>query len=189
MLINHNREKLKNAILYFATKVNNCGKVKLCKLLYLLDFYHFKETGYNVTGLDYHAWEMGPVPKTAYDELNDPSSDIHKIINIVSLSTSYDNDLELIQPVQGIEFSSLHFSRRHLRLLEELATKYKDKTAREMITETHEVGSPWHTVYRVESSPYSVIPYSYILADLPEEDKEDILERAREHQKMEELFS
>ena len=32
MLITHNREKLINTIIYFANKVDKCGKVKLFKL-------------------------------------------------------------------------------------------------------------------------------------------------------------
>ncbi|MCK4554722.1 DUF4065 domain-containing protein [Candidatus Parcubacteria bacterium] len=31
----------------------------MCKLLYNLDYTHFKETGKSVTGLDYYAWEIG----------------------------------------------------------------------------------------------------------------------------------
>jgi hypothetical protein len=28
----------------------------------VVDFTHFRETGRSVTGLDYQAWKMGPVP-------------------------------------------------------------------------------------------------------------------------------
>jgi uncharacterized phage-associated protein len=62
MLITHEREKLINAILYFASHTRHCGKIKLFKLLYLLDFEHFRQTGRSVTSLDYRAWELGPVP-------------------------------------------------------------------------------------------------------------------------------
>ncbi len=39
------------------------GKIKLLKLLYSLDFCHFKQTGMSVTGIDYFAWEMGLVKR------------------------------------------------------------------------------------------------------------------------------
>ena len=45
MPIYHHREKLLNAIVYFANHTKSCGKTKLYKLLYYLDFTHFKETG------------------------------------------------------------------------------------------------------------------------------------------------
>ncbi len=62
MLISRDREKLINVIVYFGRNTRFCGKTKLFKLLYLLDFQHFRATGRSVTGLDYRAWELGPVP-------------------------------------------------------------------------------------------------------------------------------
>lgn len=52
MLTNHERQKLVEAVLYFATNVKKLGKVKLFKLLYFLDFEHFRDTGRSVTGMD-----------------------------------------------------------------------------------------------------------------------------------------
>src|SRR3990172_2038157 len=46
MLLSHEREKLINAIIFFADNTRFLGKTKLCKLLYFLDFGHFK--GMNV---------------------------------------------------------------------------------------------------------------------------------------------
>src|SRR3982074_1597293 len=45
MLLSRNREKLINVIVFFASNTEHCGKVKLFKLLYLLDFAHFRQTG------------------------------------------------------------------------------------------------------------------------------------------------
>jgi hypothetical protein len=62
MLVSRSRNKLINAILYFAERTRCLGKIKLFKLLYLLDFKHFRQTGHPVTGMEYRAWKMGPVP-------------------------------------------------------------------------------------------------------------------------------
>lgn len=67
MIKTHEREKLINAIVFFAANTEHCGKIKLLKLLYLLDFEHFRQTGYSVTGMEYHAWKMGPVPTDLYN--------------------------------------------------------------------------------------------------------------------------
>src|SRR5260370_37737235 len=83
MLISRNREKLINAVVYFAANTRHCGKVKLFKLLYLLDFTHFRETGRSVTGLVYHAWRMGPVPLSLMQEWDQLESDIADAIAIV----------------------------------------------------------------------------------------------------------
>ena len=59
MLIDHHREKLINAIIFFLQNTKYCGKTKLFKLLYLLDFMHFRATGRSVTGMKYYAWGHG----------------------------------------------------------------------------------------------------------------------------------
>src|SRR3972149_1376061 len=76
MLLSHEREKLINAIIFFADNTRFLGKTKLCKLLYFLDFGHFKETGRSVTGMDYYAWKMGPVPVDLYEEVEAPEPDM-----------------------------------------------------------------------------------------------------------------
>ena len=52
-----------NAIIYMANNTMFCGKTKLLKLLYFLDFKHFNQTAKSVTGLDYFSLEKGTVPK------------------------------------------------------------------------------------------------------------------------------
>jgi hypothetical protein len=71
MLNNSYRKKLLHAVLYFATKVKNPSKVKIFKLLYFLDFEHYRQTGQSVTNLDYFAYDFGPVPKDFYQEVGD----------------------------------------------------------------------------------------------------------------------
>ncbi len=49
MIAKNAKEKLTNAVIYFISHTNNCGKLKLYKLLSILDFRHFNETGRSVT--------------------------------------------------------------------------------------------------------------------------------------------
>ncbi len=65
------REKLLQAILFFAQKTKHANMTKMSKLLFFFDFKHFKETGYPAIGLDYFAFERGPVPKKLWLELKD----------------------------------------------------------------------------------------------------------------------
>ena len=83
MIVLHDREKLVNAIIFFAENTKFCGKIKLIKLLYLLDFSHFRATGLSVTGLEYHAWKLGPVPIDVYQEWDAPAPDLAAAIDIV----------------------------------------------------------------------------------------------------------
>src|SRR5437588_10423939 len=114
MLINHDREKLINAVVYFSKNTSMCGIVKLFKLLYFLDFEHYKQTGRSVTGLSYNAWKMGPVPEDLYEEMPVPEPDLAERVKITPIKTKYDNPMFLIEPKS--EFDSSHFSRRELEL-------------------------------------------------------------------------
>lgn len=82
MLVSHEREKMINAIIYFANHTRHLGKIKLFKLLYLLDFEHFSQTGRSVTGLDYRAWKFGPVPVALEQEWEEPEADMAQAIRI-----------------------------------------------------------------------------------------------------------
>ena len=121
MLISRNREKLINAVVYFASNTRHCGKVKLFKLLYLLDFAHFRETGRSVTGLDYRAWKMGPVPFELMQEWDELESDMALAINIVP-EGAIDFIRERVVP--KVAFDDSLFTRRELRLMREISTNF-----------------------------------------------------------------
>jgi uncharacterized phage-associated protein len=76
MLVSRSRDKLINAILYFAERTRGLGKIKLFKLLYLLDFEHFRQTGSPVTGMEYRAWKMSPAPAALVQIWDDLDADL-----------------------------------------------------------------------------------------------------------------
>src|SRR5436190_1617210 len=83
MSADRKREKLVNAALYFAQNTEHFGLVKLFKLLYFLDFEHYKDIGRSVTGLEYEAWEQGPVPAKLNREIKQGAEqDILDALNI-----------------------------------------------------------------------------------------------------------
>jgi uncharacterized phage-associated protein len=165
MLTNHNREKLINAIIYFAKNTNKCGKTKLFKLLYFLDYAHYRQTGRSVTGLEYFAWKMGPVPVELMDEIDMPEPDMAQKLSFRIIPTNFNNSMLLVEP--KAEFDSSHFTKRELRLLESLAEEYKSSKADEMIEATHLETLPWHRVFIDEGKKQKKIPYEYALK--PEE--------------------
>jgi len=152
MIITHHREKLINAIIYFAKNTKYCGKTKLLKLLYFLDFSHFRETGRSVTGLDYSAWQMGPVPKDLFDELSDNMlSDLKGAIKIVQL-----DNFQKITPKK--KFDDKYFSKREIKLLEKWSFIFKEAISEDMVNVTHLANKPWEkTLY--EKGEYKKIDY------------------------------
>jgi uncharacterized phage-associated protein len=160
MLITHEREKLCQAVVFFAKNTNKLGKTKLFKLLFFLDFEHFKLTGRSVTGSRYDAWPKGPVPKELSDEFNSFGQDLAACAQ-VSLVPTWRGPMQKVVP--KIAFSPRLFSKRELSLMHDLAARYRDSTADEMIEQTHLENRPWHQVYEVEKRHQQTIPYELAL--------------------------
>jgi uncharacterized phage-associated protein len=178
MLISRNREKLINAIVYFASNTRHCGKIKLFKLLYLLDFTHFRETGRSVTGLDYQAWKMGPVPLELMQEWDELESDMAGAIDIVPEKV-IDFIRELVVP--KVAFNDSQFTRRELRLMRELSTQFVDELTKPLIGFTHQDRGPWDTIWDGGRGNNERIPYTLAVPD-SDPNRGAILEAAREYE-------
>lgn len=177
MLVSHERDKLINAIVFFAKNTKYCGKIKLIKLLYLLDFEHFRQTGRSVTGMDYLAWKMGPVPLAFYKEWDVPEADLASAIDIVP-EKIVDYTRETVVPKIG--FDDSHFTKRELRIMAELAANLRDSYSKPMVDMTHAEVGPWEKIWEGGRGDGERIPYSLAIAD-DEPHRDAILASAREY--------
>ena len=180
ILIQRHREKLINAIIYFAENTQHCYKTKLIKLLYFLDFLHYKEVGRSVTGLKYQAWERGPVSPELFEEIENPHHDMKEAILFKSepFTTTNEGEQYKVNILSLKSFDLSPFSKREFRIMKEVAETYRDKHAEEMVQATHELDLPWHRVYNEEKNGFGEIPYDYILEG---EEKKAVQELAKEH--------
>lgn len=178
MLKNRNREKFIQAILYFAHNTAALGKIKLFKLLYLLDFEHFRQTGRSVTGLEYRALKMGPVPSQLFQRWDALDDDLAAAIRIAPEKV-FDYQRETVVPLQP--FSDKYFTKRELGLLERLAHQYRDTLSEGMIDVTHAENGAWAKVWSDGEGEYDPIPYALAI---PEDNpnRAAILEAAAEHE-------
>lgn len=175
MLITHERDKLINAIVYFAQNADHLGKTKLFKLLYLLDFEHYRQTGRSVTGLDYYAWKLGPVPVALDEEIEEPEKDLDEAVT-VEPELVINHKRMHIKATQA--FDSSHFSKRELRLLQSLTDKHKSCFAKDMVSITHKKGGAWDRVFADGQGYNEQIPYELAVSG---EDSALILERSKEY--------
>ncbi len=176
MLITHEREKLINAIIFFAKNTRSLGKTKLCKLLYFLDFEHFKETGRAVTGLDYFAWKMGPVPTALYEEVDMPEPDLAERVEFVEKPTRR-GPMLVVRPIA--DFDDSHFTKRELRIIQRLADEFRDTQADDMIEATHLENQPWHRIYVDEGRRQARIPYELAVRQQESESMQDVIAERR----------
>jgi uncharacterized phage-associated protein len=157
MLIDHEREKLINAIIFFAKNTHQLGKIKLYKLLYLLDFEHFRDTGRSVTGLEYFAWPKGPVPVELHNEVAAPQKDLSEKVGLESYAWSGGIGLNITPKA---DFDPSHFTKREIKLLERLAAEFRTTLSKDMIERTHLENEPWDKVFNVQGRRQGSIPYA-----------------------------
>ncbi len=178
MLISREREKLINTIVFFARNTRFCGKTKLFKLLYLLDFHHFRATGRSVTGLEYRAWKLGPVPFELVQEWEAFEPDLAAAIDVVP-EPVFDHDRLRIEP--KAEFDDRHFTKRELRLMQELAERHRDEMTGPLIGLTHEERGPWDKIWDSGRGNDERIPYALAVPD-DDPNREAILKAAAEYE-------
>ena len=184
----HSREKLIEAIIYFARNAKNLGKTKLLKLLYFLDFIHFRQTGKSVTGLDYYAWDMGPVPSDLWYELAEETlpPDLAQAISIQPVPLSSSGEMHTVKARR--KFNPVHFTPRERRIMEQLADVFRDATAKEMVEVSHLRNQPWDRTIR-EKGDRRKIDYLLAVDSSPDALPLDIIEeRLADIEEMEQLF-
>jgi uncharacterized phage-associated protein len=142
MSLNMYRNKLLNAILFFSQNTLSCNKTKLLKLLYHLDFIHFRRTGYPSIGLTYYTYEKGPVPVRFWKEIQH---------GVVPSDFRGKFEIEAKEEAKEFIFKALTdpdlscFTPREQEIIKMLAKKYYNKTAKQISEETHLPRQPWHT--------------------------------------------
>lgn len=157
-----NRNRLINAVVFFAEHTRYCGKIKLFKLLYLLDFEHFRKTGRSVTGAEYSAWKFGPVPEPLYEEWDQPEEDFANAIEITSEPVI---DYVRQTAIPKVAFDDREFTARQIRIMESLAEQYRDTRAPEMIDVTHAENGAWAQVWAGGAGRNQRISYELALED------------------------
>lgn len=173
------RNRLINAIVFFAQNTKFCGKIKLFKMLYLLDFEHFRQTGKSVTGGDYQAWKFGPVPIDLMEEWEELSDDLAGVVDIVPEQV-LDYTRQNVVVKNGVGFDDEEFTPRQLRIMRDLVTRYKDTFSPKMIDVTHEQNGAWDKVWSDGRGAHRPIPYELSIQDEAPE-KEELLTIAAEN--------
>lgn len=153
------------------------------KLLYFLDFTHFKETGRSVTGLEYFAWKQGPAPKQLHSELENPPPDLNDHVALIKT-----NDSAFVCIKVKKRFDKKYFSKRENRLLEQLSIIFRDAKAEDMVEASHLPNEPWDKT-KNKKGFFASIDYFLALDNTPESITEDeAKERASDREQIEVAF-
>ncbi|MFH0988931.1 MAG: Panacea domain-containing protein [bacterium] len=187
-LNNIHREKLLNAILLFSRKTKCPSLVKMFKLLFFLDFYHFKLTGRTVTDLDYYALPFGPVPTDFYNEIKDGTvpPDMDHSFALVPLQTERGTPAFEFKSKKPADLSV--FSPREQKLLDDLAFAFKDITPSQMTEISHLKNQPWDKTIKGKGAN-TLIDYMLAIDNEATISMDDARAMLIEHREMAKNFS
>ena len=186
-LLRTGKDKKINAILYFCQNTKHLSQTKLYKLLFFLDFLHFKEAGRPVTDLEYFAWERGPVPRKLYFEIKNRSAPPEIMKCVIPKKD------EMTGETEGVFFKTLAqpkmevFSEREKRILENVAYIFKDALAKDMTEISHLKNQPWQRTISTKGEN-SYIDFLLALDKDAKIDEESAKERLDLHEEMKKLF-
>jgi len=176
------RRKLLNAVLFFASSTKRVNLGKLSKLLYFLDFMHFNQTGYPCIGLEYYAFEKGPVPKDFWLEIRDASvpEDFKRKIALIPRMDDFAPNYREVE-VRALEEPDLSvFTPREIKILEKLAFMYKEATASDMSEVTHLPKQPWD-ITKKQKGKNKPIDYLVSISEESAVSLEDAEDTLKEH--------
>jgi uncharacterized phage-associated protein len=172
------RNRLVQAVVFFASNTQHCGKIKLFKLLYLFDFEHFRQTGKSATGLDYQAWKFGPVPVELMEEWEELGDDLARVVSI-EFEKVIDHTRQSVKVKPGVVFDDEDFTARQLRIMQELVDQYSGNYSEKMIDVTHAQNSAWDKVWQDGQGAHKPIPYELAIGE-ETPDREALLTIAQE---------
>lgn len=176
----------RNAIVFFLFRNGGCSAHTLFRLLYLLDFQHFAETGRSVTGLTYLALESGPAPASLFEAIA-CSKDLP---DHLAATIAKKNDATTGQTIFAVKpevrFDGSLFSPRQLRLLEDLVAGDPNVESKGFGGfEAHHAA--WVETWRGGDGRNAPIPYELaIAADHPH--RAELLEAAAENRAIDAAF-
>ncbi len=127
-------EKFSEMVVFF-TEMLQPWKTKLNKLMFYADFLMYKKSGFSISGVQYRAIPMGPVPNNfngIFEYLANKS-----IFDIYSSTFSDGGVGEQFKPNPNKSFNEVLFNEMELEILESVAKRFENTSTSEIIEISH----------------------------------------------------
>jgi uncharacterized phage-associated protein len=133
-----NIKKIITILDYFADRLGPITKLKIVKLLFFLDKFHFKSYGRFITKDDYIHLPYGPIPTRILDIINEPSfnldkSDLAYLKKILSIDLTTKN--RTIRSIRRPDLDEL--SKSEIKAIDSIIEKYGPMTESALVDLTH----------------------------------------------------
>jgi uncharacterized phage-associated protein len=120
--------------------INDLSKTKALKLLYLLEEYSVKKFQTPFFGIEFQAWQAGPVAKDVYIDLSNDGSVNPILREFISVKMSEHGTY-----VQAkAKFNDDEFSDNDITIMDYVIKTYGKKTATQLVKIVHEPHTAWH---------------------------------------------
>jgi len=127
-------EKFSQMVIFFTKKLEP-WKTKMNKLLFYADFYTFKKTGFSISGVQYVAMPMGPVPNN-FNSIFDYLARKDRLgINYTHFPNGGTG--EQFKPNTNSVFNEGFFNDLELQILNSVAEQFKDLSTNDIIEYSH----------------------------------------------------
>lgn len=146
-------KKFIQMVVYFAANMQP-WKTKLNKLLFYADFFHYKHHGYSITGAEYLAIQMGPVPKH-FNSIFEYAC-TQDLIRIAYTEFPNGGIGEQFFSNERQPFEQELFNAEELSTLDMVVKKFKNVSTGDIIKISHE-----ETAWRDHQQKKSEISYNY----------------------------
>jgi uncharacterized phage-associated protein/DNA-binding transcriptional regulator YiaG len=127
--------RLIEMIVYF-TETCKPWKTKMNKLLFYADFLHFKQKGFSISGAEYKAIQMGPVPLN-FDSIFEYAA-MKDEIDITYQEFSNGGIGEAFSPNGNRAFNAALFEADELAAMQQVVNRFKQISTGEIIDLSHE---------------------------------------------------
>lgn len=178
MIIAYQKEKIENAILFFAKEYKKktrkyLNQTRLYKFLAFLDFGTIEEYGEPALGLTYKAMDKGPVPKEIYDDELYRKTESYEFF---SKNDNY-NTVEIITK-KNKKPNLDYFSEYEIEKMNIIIEIYADKTinTNDISDASHEEIKAWKKAYNDEQN--RIISYKDDVFENIDSKKEEELTKA-----------
>jgi len=126
--------KFSEMVIFFTERLEP-WKTKMNKLLFYTDFTAFKRTGFSMSGIQYRALPMGPVPNNfngIFEYLANRAQVEIQFINFPDGGIG-----EQFKPTNKKTFDKTVFNEEELKVLESVAERFKNTSTAEIIDISH----------------------------------------------------
>jgi putative zinc finger/helix-turn-helix YgiT family protein len=148
-----NFNKFKEMVVFFTEKLQP-WKTQLNKLLFYADFLNYKRTGFAISGVQYRAINMGPVP----NNFNSIFEYLAEKDHVDVWFTEFPNGAigEHFKPHSKRKFDASLFDAHELKAMKDVVANFKNKSTKDLIEISHK-----EKAWKDNQKDKKIISYNY----------------------------